>query len=55
MVEDDALCMLKVITSQVQDTDFAASWEVVAKRMAAGADRIKACRENAESSDEEIS
>lgn len=55
MVEDDALCMVKVITGIVKDTDFDASWEVVAQRMEAGAERIKACRKNAESDEEEIS
>lgn len=55
MVEDDALCMVKVITGIVEDTDFAASWRVVSERMVAGAERIKACRKNAESSEQEIS
>lgn len=55
MVEDDALCMVKVITDIVKDTDYAASFEVVAKRMVIGADHIKTCRKHAESDQEEIS
>lgn len=55
MVEDDAICIVKLVTGYVKDTEFAASWEVVAKRIEAGAERIKACRRNAETDDEEIS
>lgn len=53
MVEDDTLCIVKAINSIVEGTDFAPSWKVVAKRMEIGADRIKACRKNAETDNEE--
>lgn len=55
MVEEDTLCIAKVITSIVKDTDFAPSWKVVAKRMEIGADHVKSCRRNAKTTDEEIS
>lgn len=55
MVEDDILCINKVIKSIVKDTDFASAWKVIEKHMENIANRIRACRKNAETDDEEIS
>lgn len=54
MVEDDILCFKKVIGSIVKATDFAPAWKVIEKHMENGANRIKACRKNAETDNEEI-
>lgn len=54
MVEDDILCFKKVIGSIVKATDFAPAWKVIEKHMENGANRIEACRKNAETDNEEI-
>lgn len=54
MVEDDILCFVREIDSIVKDTDFASAWKVIEKHMENGANRIKTCRKNAETDDEEI-
>lgn len=52
--EDNILCSIETIKSIVKDTDLNSIWIVVEKLMENGANRIKACRENAGTDEEEI-